>query len=55
METGNGLSMVIVGWTLVVVTTAVVGLRLYARASHVRRIALDDYLMVTSLVSVIRC
>lgn len=53
-EANNGLSMIVVGWTLVFVTTIVVSLRLYARATLVRRIALDDFLMVTSVVSCTR-
>lgn len=44
-------ALVVVGWTLLGVSCAIISLRLYARLSRVRRVAVDDYLMLASWVS----
>ncbi|KAK6381836.1 hypothetical protein LTR65_010980 [Meristemomyces frigidus] len=44
----NAKPLLGLGWTLLLGSGAVVGLRMYARLTRVRRVAVDDYLMLAS-------
>jgi hypothetical protein len=47
----NGLTVVILAWTLLIVSILVVSLRVYTRITRVRKVRADDYLMICSVVS----
>jgi hypothetical protein len=47
----NGLTVVILAWTLLVVSFLVVALRIYTRITRIRKVGADDYLMICSVVS----
>lgn len=47
----NGLTVVILAWTLLVVSILVVALRVYTRIMRIRKVGADDYLMICSVVS----
>jgi hypothetical protein len=49
--TNNGLTVVILAWTLLTVSILVVTLRIYTRITRIRKVGVDDYLMVCSVVS----
>ena len=47
----NGLTVVVLAWTLLIVSILVVSLRVYTRITRVRNVRADDYLMICSVVS----
>ena len=47
----NGLTAVILAWTLLFVSILVVALRVYTRIMRIRKVGADDYLMICSVVS----
>ena len=47
----NGLTVVILTWTLLIVSILVVSLRIYTRITRIRKVGADDYLMICSVVS----
>jgi hypothetical protein len=46
----NGLTVVILAWTLLTVSVLVVTLRIYTRIIRIRKVGADDYLMICSVV-----
>ena len=49
----NGLTVVVLAWTLLLVSILVVALRIYTRITRIRKVGADDYLMICSVVSAI--
>ena len=49
----NGLTVVVLAWTLLTVSILVVTLRIYTRITRIRKVGADDYLMIYSVVSAI--
>jgi hypothetical protein len=47
----QGPALLILGWVLTTISVAMVGLRCYTRITRVQRVAVHDFLMLTSLVS----
>lgn len=49
----NGLTVVVLAWTLLIVSILVVSLRIYTRITRIRKVRADDYLMICSVVSIL--
>lgn len=52
-QADTGAALIAVAWTLFGLSASVVGLRLWTRLFRVRHVAIDDYLMIVSLVIII--